>query len=197
MIYDTFHRSNQSGWGTSTNRESWTTHQLTSNVPTLSISSNAGIITVTGETFMQLGTQTKENAECLTRVTFSSSETSEAVGGIVLRANSSNIFYALFIDYAPGYPAIGAQLVIQNFISGSVNDTLANSLASIDADTAYWVRARIVESDLILKVWQDGSSEPETPSLSVTDTTISGFGGVGLLAYGVGSSVKFDYFFVN
>ena len=57
---------------------------------------------------------------------------------------------------------------------------IATASMTLNADTWYWARLRINGSDLKLRVWADGDSEPGTWDISTTDTAITGDGWAGL-----------------
>ena len=83
LASDSFSRANQSGFGTSSDGETW----VETGLGTLSISSNAGVIVSTGsDTNVQLGSNTSTPQEVVCQVTFGNVND---IGGVQARYSVS------------------------------------------------------------------------------------------------------------
>lgn len=185
---DTFVRSNASGWGTSSGGDTWATNLGS---PTLSIASNKGhAASISSQAAMQLGSTTSQNMEGLVRA--QTNNTNSLRMGVALRFTSSNTFYHARLS------ANANNLVIGKIVSGSNTDLFTTSF-TVSTATYYWVRFRIVGSNLYARVWADGGSEPGTWTLTGTDSSITGSGGFGLTinANNTNSTWDFDSFTVT
>ena len=92
-----------------------------------------------------------------------------------------------------GWNAEGANLDIQKH-AGSGFTSLASATVTLTANTAYWIRFRVQGNVLAARIWKDGTVEPTTWDVSVTDTSITGPGSAGIRAYGDGASWNIDHF---
>ena len=85
-------------------------------------------------------------------------------------------------------------LLISLTLSGT-DSYLASTSFTVNDGTDYWLSAEAIGSDLALKFWEVGSSEPVAPLLSASDSTLT-LGQIGLATYHWGSdavlSASFD-----
>lgn len=179
---DTFQRSNQSGWGTASDGETWA---FTGQAATESIASNEGVIagTSVNDTHAQIGTQTLGDQELLCRIAINNSND---ICGLEARFSTYNNTYK-FLYYSNA-------VHINKTVSGS-NSNLANSGAfTMTVGTFYWFRFRCQGTTIEGKVWQDGTNEPGSWTVSTTDSSLAS-GGFALLGNtGTGSGVQYDHF---
>jgi hypothetical protein len=71
------------------------------------------------------------------------------------------------------------QLRINKWVNGSRSQIGAAVSKTLNTTTWYWVRFRVVGSDLKAKVWAGGSSEPAAWDIERTDSAITGGGWIG------------------
>lgn len=183
---DTFTRSNSAGsWGTASDGETWVKG---AGGATLSIASNTGQMTgSTSSTTLFLGTNTTADAEALCRV--SSTATGASVG-LVLRAADTSNFYRVFVQ--------GTSIKLSKTVAGATT-TLTTTPVTFTASTLYWIRFRVVGSNLYLNYWQDGTGEPAGWISTATDTSLTGVGRYGMRGNGgaVGDVLTHDSYTVN
>lgn len=183
---DTFTRANQSGWGTATDGQVWT---MPIGTGTVSIASNEGtIVSNQADTDMQLGSGTYTDMEMLCRASISN--TNDIIGFEGRFSSSGGVPTSYkFLFYSGG-------VHINKGVSGN-NFNLVNATVTVNINTFYWYRFKIVGTGLYGKVWQDGTVEPNTWTLQTTDSSIAS-GGIALLGNtGTASnSVSFDSFYI-
>src|SRR5579884_1547713 len=186
LAADTFQRANQSGgWGTASGGGTWT---LLTGSPTLSISSNEGVATgLAANVFTLYLGSTSKDAEALIRL--SNSDFSNNDTGIYLRLQDTNNFYVCFLGTGSFY--------IDKKVAGTYTSGIVTSSATTANNTFYWIRFRIQGSLLLARFWQDGTAEPNTWQLTVTDTGLAAAGHVGIGGYQQNSTdtVSFDHFY--
>jgi len=168
---DNFARANQTAWGTASDSQTWAqvrgtaTWAITSNEGTTN--GNLGFFNV-----FALGSKTPADAELLVRVTPASAVASTYYG-LVARCTSSSNFYYATIDN-------GTTAEIGKDVAG-VFTVIASVSFTYTAATAYWLRFRLIGTGLFLRVWADGSAEPNTWTVTTTDSALtSGQFGVGI-----------------
>ena len=167
---DTFHRANQSLWGTATDGQTWGGDANTQTV--FSISGNAGVVSNTGSTSYSavLGPSTSD-AEVY--ATGSMSAFSSSNFGDVLRWTNGNNWYKAFID--------GASLIIQKRVNGNTT-ILASVPFTATAGTSYTSHVRVVGTTLTANVWAVSGTEPGGWMATATDSSLtSGFAGMRFL----------------
>jgi len=79
---------------------------------------------------------------------------------------------------------LGDVIGIQKYVSAT-STTISSIAKTITVGTAYLARFRVNGSDLKLKVWADGDSEPASWDIETTDTAISAAGWAGLGKYSI------------
>jgi len=79
-----------------------------------------------------------------------------------------------------GYLHVNSNFIgLQKYVNG-VSTSLGTAAMTLAVDTAYLMRIRANGTDVKLKVWADGSSEPASWDIEVTDSSVtSGWAGVG------------------
>lgn len=184
---DTFSRANQSGFGTASGGESWST---ATGSGTYSITSNRGQVTaVTALTLTQLGTGTGTDIEVLARM--SGSSTNYTAIGVFLRGNGSNTCYRARFNTNNSAQGFG----IVKTISGTTTN-LVLATATISINTNYWIRFRAIGANLSAKYWADGSAEPSAWTLTINDSSLTGTGNWGIVTNTTtsGDTALFDTF---
>lgn len=183
---DTFVRANQSGWGTASDGETWTLY----GTGTASIASNEGVLISTGiDSNMQLGTQTAADADVRCRIAIGNSGDTCAIQarftGVAGSGTNTTTYKLLFYTGA---------IHINKSISGTITN-LANSTFTMTPGTFYQFRLTLSGSTIQGKVWQDGTTEPTSYQMTVSDTSIVAAGGIAVLAKTVtgSSGVQFDH----
>lgn len=178
LSYDSFVRSNQTGWGTATDGNTWAVDTSASGVDVaLSIASNEGVIaegSSFGLAFLRLGEAVSEDGEILVRLALST--TTESIGGVFFRSNTSGRYFC-FLEGASGVAELG---IDSRF--GTGNNFLGGADFAASSNTYYWLRARVVGSTIHAKVWAYSSDEPASWTATVTDTNVTGAGGFGVVA---------------
>lgn len=186
---DTFTRANQSGWGTADDGQTWS---VSTGAATLAISSNEGTVTAcTTLTFIKLGSTTSADSEALVRIAVPT--TNYTAAGILLRSTASNTAYRCRINSNSAAQGIG---IIKTVAGTSTNLITASFTPTLNS--FYWMRFKIVGSDLYGKIWADGSTEPTAWTVQTTDTSITGAGGIGIVNNTSNSAdtAKYDHFYV-
>src|SRR6266704_2417255 len=185
---DTFIRANQSGWGTASDTQVWA---HTAGTSTAAIASNEGTLTgvLNANDVMTLGPKTQADTDCLVRVKVTDTN---IVPGVVFRCDSPGTTYYRVKNNGN---LLGVTRV--NAGTGTAIGTAVS--ATFNANTFYWLHARIVGSTITANWWADGGSEPGGWMYTATDSTpISGAGKFGLYANNSGAvsaaTVSFDSF---
>lgn len=184
LAQDTFVRANQSGWGTASDGESWTTSGASS---TQSIASNKGVITSTGgsDTHNQLGTQTTTDQDLLCRIAIN---TSSDVAGIQARFGTSGGFTAYKLLYYSN------DLHINKVYLGNNTSLLSYGGYTLSPGAFYWFRLRCLGSTVSAMLWPDGQVAPVNWMLTTTDVSIASGGFAVLANSNSGSGIQFDHF---
>jgi hypothetical protein len=139
-----------------------------------------------------LGTLIAQHADVSMRFSFGDTGTSQEVN-LLLDFLDTNTTYAGRLTY-------GGMLSITKTLLGVVL-TLATFPYVPTISLFYWMRFRVLYQTLFVRVWADGSTEPTTWHLQITDTAISqaGLAGIRLVASGpsYGTGITIDSFLVN
>jgi len=170
LAQDTFHRANQTEWGTASDGQSWGGDANSQSA--FAIASNTGqVANGNSVSYSAVLGPTATNAQVLFSGSMSSFKYTNL--GAVLRWTNGNNWYKAYID--------GANLVIQKKVNGST--TILNETAfAAQAGISYTLRFSVVGSTLSAKVWQTGSSEPGNWMVTATDSTFpSGYCGLRIL----------------
>jgi PKD repeat protein len=180
---DTFTRPNQSGWGTASNGAPWAPAAAS-----LSIAGNEGVVNSTASSAYELlGTATTADANGLVR--FSTTATTNTVG-IILRAQPNGNMYLGRYDGS-------GHLQFEYRVGTSWTHV---SLVSFNPspNTFYWLRFQLQGTNVNLKAWAYGTTEPSAWNWSGTSTGITAAGQMGLYSYaGAGTPVQVDTFSVS
>lgn len=183
LASDTFTRTNQSGWGTSSGGQTWNTSARGSG--TFNITSNEGVNSSNGATFCiaRLGSGTATATQVLVRL--NPADTTSDIGTVARFVDSNNFYYGILVG---GVARIGKD------VSGTFS-TLASTSVTYSSGNFYWLLFNLVSTNLRLKFWADGSPEPSSFTVTTTDSSLSSGG------YGLGSdasgSTNFDNMIVT
>lgn len=180
LAQDTFTRADQSGWGTSSDGNTWA---ILASSSTQSIASNEGVSVVGGtDCSIRLGSGTAGTVNITTRYS-----TSFQNAGVIFRVTDGSNYYRCVLE--------AGTLYLQYCSSGSFH-AVASSGMSGYADGDYWhIRAVAVGTTIQASAWKDGNSEPTLGSqINATDSTFSS-GGYGVI--NVNGTAHFDNFVVT
>lgn len=177
LASDTFTRANQSGWGTSSGGQVWTAPR---GAGSYSIVSNEGINSTNGGTFSvaRIGSGTATSQEVLVRL--KPADMTSNIGTVARYVDNNNFYYGVLVG---GVARIGKDVA-------NTFTTLASTSVTYTTANFYWLRFNLVSTTLRLRFWQDGTSEPGTWTVTVTDSALSS-GGYGLGSDAAGST-SFD-----
>lgn len=85
----------------------------------------------------------------------------------------------------------GLLMQIDKIVNGSFSGQINGSTPTVDAsplaNTDYWIRAQANGTTIRAKMWKDGTAEPGTWTVTVTDSSISGDASVGIRSWANGS----------
>lgn len=157
LAQDTFHRANQTYWGTASDGHAWTMDA--SNNPAFSIVNNTGQISGGYITNALIG-PVVQNAEVL--FTGSISTFSSSNFGTVLHWVDNNNWYKASLD--------GNLLLVQKKLNGNVT-AIGTATFPATPNTLYTIRFRMVNSTLSAKVWVAGQTEPTNWMITVSDSS--------------------------
>jgi PKD repeat protein len=186
VVQDTFLRSNQTGWGTASGGGTWT--QESGTASSTSVAGDEGTISNSSSSdFEILGTATAANANGLVR----------------LSIGAANDTAGIILGYQPNgtmnLARFGGSGNLEFMVGQSGSWTVVdNTSVSVSVNTFYWLRFEVQGSNVYLKLWADGTTEPSSWTWSGTSTaTITTAGTMGLYGWASsGSPVEFDSFSV-
>lgn len=164
---DTFHRANQSGWGTSTSGDAWSNQ-----TSVYAISSNVGTSHDAGGNHSLLGTTT------LTDVDITATINQEDDGNfmaILWRHVDANNTYIL--------GRFGGVLYFSKYVAGVKTDLVTPDVSSIPVTNDASYRVQMIGTAINVKYWDAANSEPYTWLISTTDSSLSSAGRFGLNTY--------------
>src|SRR6266704_2432386 len=169
---DTFIRADQSNWGTASDAQPWAQVAGTS---TAAISANEGTLTgvLNANDVMALGSKTQADTDIVVRVKVTDTN---IVPGAVFRCDGLGTTYYRIKNNGS---LLGCTRV--NAGTGTAVGTAVS--ATFNANTFYWLHARIVGSTLTANWWADGGNEPGGWMFSAVDgTPINAAGKFGVYA---------------
>jgi hypothetical protein len=181
IAQDTFQRTNQSGFGTASDGQTWTM----TGTGTLSIASNEGlVVSSASDSHIQLGTHVGTDMIALCRIAVSNASD---ICGVQTRFTSSGgqttaykfLWYASAVHLNKAISGVNTQMTTQSF--------------SVTASTFYWFKLATIGTNQYGKIWQDGTAEPGAWTTTFNDTSVTS-GGVAILANTAGTGVQFDNF---
>jgi hypothetical protein len=111
----------------------------------------------------------------------------------MLRFSNSSNYYVAGLDS----PFSAAEINVMK-VSGGSQTRVANVAFAAANGVGYWQRAKITTSGssvtIQVKVWQDGTTEPNNWNLSWTDTSPLPAGSAGIEAWDSGAGWAIDHF---
>lgn len=132
----------------------------------------------------------RANIEVLIR--FRSTAHSDDQVRLLLRASGIG---SSLTGYALAFPTLG-KLQLFSHVSGAPAE-IGNIAWTMADNTWYWVRFRANGTSIQARVWNDGSAEPSTWDISVTNSAVSAAGQTGIWAYGTAGTRDVDYYSVG
>lgn len=192
LAQDTFIRANQANFGTASDGINVWGSPINSAVATAAISSDEGVMTGTtggGDSQIILGSLTPTNINMLIRT--STSNTSQ-LNGVLWRYTSASGGSG----YRCGFFG-GTTFNVDKYTAGARANIGSFSFA-YTASAFYWIRLIHTSSGTLeIRVWQDGSSEPNTWNLTQTETTYAS-GNFGVSTFIINpSTVSYDHLTVT
>lgn len=168
-ILDTFSRSVANGWGTADSGHVWSstssTNTVSGGVGVMSSAAGTGMTNV----FFNLSNAAnssippQDSSEVLSRFSHTGSDLYPLTdyGPILSKQNNAETFYYTSFQGNYGEIAIGV------YINGTRYEISRTSYA-IDKNITYWSRFRRSGSNLYLKIWREGTSEPSSWTMTTT-----------------------------
>lgn len=185
IVQDTFQRSNQSGWGTASGGGTWA--QELGTASSTSVAGDEGTISNSSSSDYEiLGSATAADANGLVRFSVGAANDT---AGIILRYESAGN-----MDLARFGGSGNLEFMVQ---SGGTWTIVENTSVSVSVNTFYWLRFEVQGSNVYLKLWPYGTTEPSSWTWSGTSSVITGAGTMGLYGWAApGAPVEFDSFSV-
>src|SRR5207245_3588001 len=165
---DVFVRANQSGFGTSTDQQTYTKQ----GAATLAIASNTGTITGTGLTDIQLGSTTATDQSMVSQFQVGNVASLIGVDARYTNAAGSITTYRAYVQ--------SGNFKLDKRIAGSVTNLQTASFTLV-INTSYKMRLVCVGTTIEARIWLANASEPTSWQLSQVDSSIAS-GGVALSA---------------
>lgn len=185
---DNFTRAdNASSWGTSTGPNSGQVWSHVRGSITVSISTNRGEFASGSATtqVMSPGNDTRIDTDQVCVVSESSASTGDSIGLCSRFVDSSNMYLGRLTD--------GTAATIYKVSSGTFTQ-LSTSSFTWAASTAYRIRFQTQGTNLRLKVWIDGNSEPGSWTTTATDSTFSSAAKYGPAGAPSGGNIFFTFY---
>lgn len=184
LASDTFTRANNaSNFGTASDGNSYT-YAGTTGVE--SISSNEGVINSGSggtDALALIGSGTAATVNILCRLAAADSVNAP---GVVARYANINNYYRAGIN--------NQNVVIDKFVGGAFTGSIGTAAFTYSANQYCWIRFVLVGTSLKVTIWLDGNSEPGSPTISITDSSLSAAGQYGVFAYqGNNNANHFDH----
>lgn len=180
LATDTCARSNQTGFGTASDGQVWS---MAGASVTTSISSSEALFNQsTGFAYALLGTKTTSNINMLVRI--EQDTTTIGIGPFFRYIDPNNTYFTAFF--------IG-QLQVYKVVAGSLTRLAAVNLSNYSAGAYWWCRTIMSGTEIQSRAWADGSSEPGTWMIDITDSQFAGPGQFGMSVNGGGNPARFDH----
>lgn len=183
LASDTFVRSNQSGWGTASDGQSWTT----TGSGTLTISNNEGVlVSASSDTHVQIGTNTAPDVEICCRIAIADINDICGIQGRFNPATGTTCYKLLWY---------GGAAHLNKSIAGTTTQMTTVGL-TMTPGSFYWFCLRIIGTsglNLFGKIWADGSAEPATWTTTASDGAVTSAGGIAMLGNTATGNVQFDH----
>jgi hypothetical protein len=163
LAQDTFHRADQTLWGTASDGRTWGGDANNNNLQVFSITGATGVISKGQGTFNALLGPLSGNVEVL----LAGSVNRFAAGanlGAVLRWTDDNNWYKALID--------GTHLSILRRVNG-VSTIIGTKPFKAQGNVQYMLRFRAIGATIFTKAWRSDQPEPANWMVTVTDTTLT------------------------
>ncbi len=173
LAQDTFHRPDQSLWGTASDGQVWGADANT--LSNFSIINDSGQVVGSGSSargYTGVLGPTASDAEV--QVSGSLSSFGGNTLGAVLRWGNNNNYYKALIN--------GSKLIILKKVNGTITQ-LGSASFSATAGTSYTLLFSVSGSSLNASAWPTSGSPPNTWMVSTTDGSLTGAGNCGVLVY--------------
>lgn len=105
---------------------------------------------------------------------------------LIARAQSGNASYAYWCEVDPRNDVFAIWKRV-DYTNTQISSTI--STGAIAGDSHLWCRFRVVGTSLKAKLWEDGTTEPSSWDLEVTDSDISAAGWVGFGGNNAGDTI--------
>lgn len=180
---DTFARADASTWNPASNGDTWTFPGV---AETYSITSNRGLegSLTGGDWHGVLGTSTTDTPNVLVRTKV---DDTLNFTGVLLRYTDASGVTAYRLGLFSG------QIKADKFVNGVRTSIGTNVNFVYDTSHSYWIRGIADGPSLSCAVWLDGDAEP-APQWTLTDSSITGAGQVGLSAFMNSGNNSYDSF---
>jgi len=131
------------------------------------------------------GDSARDNVELLTLVQMVGVAASDACAGLVARGSGT-------ADSENGYRAYlqGSGFGVNKYVSGA-STSLDFYSTPLKDKTWYFLRFRVYGTSIRAKLWELGVTEPDDWQISVTDSSVTGTGWVGLAGYSTACAAEY------
>lgn len=182
IAQDSFQRANQSGWGTASNGMTWSAGSGQS------IASNEGLISNSSSSqYELLGSVTCTDGNGLVRFAVAAANDT---AGVILRYQTNGDMMLARYDGAGNL-----EFMVK---SGGAWTIVSKTPVSVSTNTFYFLRFLVQGTNVSLKLWKSGTTEPSAFTWTGTSSAISAAGKVGLYGWAAsGAPVSFDTFSVS
>lgn len=167
----------------------WNTASITYNLTTSATFNNEDVL-ILNSTGDQRHLISKDGQDCadgealilFTQENFTgwSNPLGPQVTSIVFRGSGAA---AAETGYALGPRENGTGLILVKYTSGTYAQITGTTGLSLSASLRYWLRVRWQGTSIKGKIWQEGTEEPATWDIDITDSSFSASGWVGLRTY--------------
>ena len=171
-ILDTFSRTVSNGWGTSDSGQIWTSTSTSNTVGSsagnMASAAGTGLVqTFINFTAVANSIPEQESCEVVVRVQYTGSDLypSTDFGPILQKQASTDTFYYATLQGSYGEVAVGC------YIDG-VRWEISRTSFSAAKNVWHWMRFKRLGSNLYLRIWKEGTTEPT--SWTITTTTWTG-----------------------
>jgi hypothetical protein len=179
--WDQFTRTVANGWGSSSSGHAWTAVQ--GFAAERSVDGSRGLLTLSGATPTSIRFQTQPGSigDCEIRVRMSASQVSTGASflpAVLLRYTSAGAYYRARLHFGTGGALFAS--ISRDATQVGATVTLGHTYS---AGTFFQLRVRLIGHRILMRVWRDGTAEPDVWQLdeTITENTIPA-GQVGLAA---------------
>jgi len=120
-----------------------------------------------------LGAATAANSEVLCR--FAALSSAAGHFGLFARYTVNSQWYRCNLNIGANY------FLIEKMVGGTFFPSLTTASFTFTIGTYYWVRFKCSGSTIQVRIWADGATEPSTWNATLTDTSVTASGQVGMM----------------